>query len=135
MVFPKLLVMYADMFLGLLFSHAGSGNCCYAWGGLSIVFCIEFPMAMGSAIIIHCGLWSIAISHGGVVVVGAPWFGLLLSCFGHVKAKNNSVFPYGLERCSSFVGDCPRLPCLHRRAVNLLFCCGYAVVGLWTVLA
>ena len=75
-------------------------------GGLSIVVCIEFPMAMGSAVIIHCGLWSVAISHGGVVVVGAPWFGLLLSCFGHVRAKKNSDFPCGLELCLILVWGC-----------------------------
>ena len=54
-VSPTLLVMYTDTFLGLLFSHAVSGNCSYALG-LSIVVCIEFPMARGSVVIIHCGL-------------------------------------------------------------------------------
>ena len=75
-------------------------------GELSIVFCIEFPMAMGSVVIIHCGLWSVAFIHGGVVVVGAPWFGLLLSCFGHVRAKNKYDFPCGLELCLILVWGC-----------------------------
>ena len=34
---------------------------------------------------------------------------LLLSCFGHVRAKNNSVLSCGLELCSSFVWDYPWL--------------------------
>ena len=31
-----------------------------------------------------------------------PDFGLLLSCFGHARAKNNSEFPCGLELCLTF---------------------------------
>ena len=50
-------------------------------GGLSIVVCIEFPMAMGSAVIIHCGLWIVAIIHCGVVVVGTPWFWVVVELF------------------------------------------------------
>ena len=34
---------------------------------------------------------------------------LLLSCFGHVRAKNKSVLSGGLELCSSFVWDYPWL--------------------------
>ena len=34
---------------------------------------------------------------------------LLLSCFGHFRAKNNSVLSGGLELCSSFVWDYPWL--------------------------
>ena len=31
-----------------------------------------------------------------------PGFGLQLSCFGHVRAKNNSELPCRLELCLSF---------------------------------
>ena len=34
---------------------------------------------------------------------------LLLSCFGHIRAKNNSMLSGGLELCSSFVWDYPWL--------------------------
>ena len=64
-----------------------------------------------------------------------PGFGLQLSCFGHVRAKNNSVLSGGLELCSSLVWDYPDCFCLLHRAVKGLLCCGYAVVGLRTVLA
>ena len=74
--------------LGVVFAVMLGG--CLLWSALI------FPW-LGSAVIIPCGLWSVAIIHGGVVVVGAPWFGLLLSCFGHVRAKNNSDLPCGLE--------------------------------------
>ena len=35
--------------------------------------------------------------------------GVMLSCFGHVRAKNNSGLSGGLELCSSFVWDYPGL--------------------------
>ena len=37
-----------------------------------------------------------------VVVAEVPRFGLQLSCFGHVRAKNNSEFPCRLELCLTF---------------------------------
>ena len=44
-----------------------------------------------------------------VVAAEVPWFGSQLSCFGHARAKYNSVLFGGLERCSSFVWDFPWL--------------------------
>ena len=53
-----------------------------------------------------------------------PGFGLQLSCFGHGRAKNNSVLPCGLELCSSFVWDCPWLSLLLHRDVKGCFVAG-----------
>ena len=64
-----------------------------------------------------------------------PIFGLQLSFFGHVRAKNNSVLPYGFELCSSSVWDYPWFPsCLHG-VVKGLLCRWYAVVVPWNELA
>ena len=52
-------------------------------------------------------------------------WGLLLSCFGHARAKNNSEALFDLNFVSTFgLGLSPC--CLHllRRAVNYLFYCG-----------
>ena len=72
-----------------------------------------------------------------VWVAEVPWFTLLLSCFGHARAKNNSELPSGLELCfTCWLGLSPvGCLCLLHRAVKGLFCCVYAVVGLQTVLA
>ena len=70
-----------------------------------------------------------------VVAAEVPWFGSQLSCFGHARAKKNSVLPCGLELCSYFIGIIPGCLYLLHRAVKGLLCCGYAVVGLRTVLA
>ena len=43
-----------------------------------------------------------------VEVVDILWV-LLLSCFGHDRAKNNSVLPCGMELCSAFVWNYPWL--------------------------
>ena len=40
-----------------------------------------------------------------------PSFGLLLSCFGHDRAKNNSVLPCGLDLCSPLVRIVPGRLC------------------------
>ena len=65
-----------------------------------------------------------------------PSFGLLLSYFGHARAKNNSELSCGLEPCSSFcLGLSPCGLHLLHRAVNCLFCCGmhWFVFGLLRV--
>ena len=62
------------------------------------VFCVVcgcvflLPM-LGVLFVIHCGLGIVAIIHHVLVAAEVPWVGLQLSCFGHVRAKNNSVFP------------------------------------------
>ena len=64
-----------------------------------------------------------------IVAADIPWFGLQLSCFGHVRAKTISEFPCGLELCSLFVWDYPRLCCLLHRDVKgglLLVCSGWS---------
>ena len=58
-----------------------------------------------------CGCWSTLV------------LGLQPSCFGHGRAKNNSVLPYGLELCSSFVWDYPWSSLLLHRAMKGWFCC------------
>ena len=42
------------------------------------------------------GMWIAVIIHCVFVAAKGPWFGLQLSCFGHVRAKNNSELPCGL---------------------------------------
>ena len=82
-----------------------------------------------------CGLSFLVWGHGllfsiyGVfVAVEAPWFGLQLSCFGHVRAKTHSELPCRLELCLTFcLGLSPVILLLHK-AVKGLFCCWYAVV-------
>ena len=81
--------------------------------------------------------------NGKSVAIVFPWFlgccvckylfGLLLSCFGHARAKNNSESPCLLELCSPFrLGLSPC--CLHllHRALSCLFYCGmqWLVFGL-----
>ena len=53
--------------------------------------------------------------HCVFVATKVPWFWLQLSCFGHVRAKTNSELPCGLELCSLFVWDYPRLCFLLHR--------------------
>ena len=66
--------------------------------------------------------------HCVFVAAEVPWFGLQLSCFGHVRAKTNSELPCRLELCLTFrLGIIPGCLLLHR-AVKGLFCCWYAVV-------
>ena len=113
--------------LGLCSSHA---VICAHWLHFGVVDC---PHILASFFVL--GLCIAAIVLIVCYVVDAPWFGLLLSCFGHNRAKNNSVLPCGLELCSSFVWDCIQLFFLLHRTVKGLFCYEYAVVGLRTVLA
>ena len=65
-----------------------------------------------------------------------PSFGLLLSFFGHARAKNNVELSCGSELCfTCWVGLPPGCLCLLHRAVNGLFCCGmqWLVFGLLRV--
>ena len=60
----------------------------------------------------NCGMsfpyfWDCGLLLSSIVCLGLleyPSFGLQLSCFGHVRAKNNSEFPCRLELCFAFVG-------------------------------
>ena len=70
------------------------------------------------------GLWIAAIFHCVFVAAEGPWFGLQLSCFGHVRAKKNSVLSCGLELCSYFGWDYPWLSLLLHRAVKGCFTAG-----------
>ena len=62
-----------------------------------------------------------------IVIIVSLWllmylgFGLLLSCFGRARAKNNSELSCGLSCFSPLLGVSSG--CLHR-AVKGLFCCG-----------
>ena len=60
---------------------------------------------------------------------------LLLSCFGHVRAKTYSELPYRLELCLTFRLGLSSVILLLHRAVKGLFGCWYVVVEPWTVLA
>ena len=53
---------------------------------------------LGALYLIHCGLWIVATI--SILELGCYYtlfWVLLLSCFGHVRAKNNSVLHCGLE--------------------------------------
>ena len=64
-----------------------------------------------------------------------PSFGLQLSCFGHVRAKNNSEFPCGLELCLTCCLGLSPVVLLSSQGYEGVDCCGYAVVGLRNVVA
>ena len=65
--------------------------------GLCVVF---FPVFLGCVFFPILGLCIAAtVFIVKLWLLEYPSFGLLLSCFGHVRAKNNSVFPCGLELC------------------------------------
>ena len=56
------------------------------------------------------------------VAAEVPWFGLQLSCFGHVRAKTNSELPCRLELCLTFcLGLSPVVLLIHK-ALKGLFC-------------
>ena len=68
------------------------------------------------------------------VATEVPWFGLQLSCFGHVRAKTNSELPGRLELCltlglGSFPVDAPSLGC--EGGVLLLVCSGCPLGMCW----
>ena len=61
----------------------------------------------------------------GLWLLMHPGFGLLLSCFGHARAKNNPELSYGSELCfTCWLELSPGCLCLLHRAMNGLFCCG-----------
>ena len=64
-----------------------------------------------------------------------PGLGVVLSCFGHDRAKNNSMLSGGLELCSSLVWDYPWLSFPSSQGCEGIGVLRYAVVGLQTVLA
>ena len=100
----------------MIFSHVVS---CARWLHSGVVDC---PHLLASSSIL--GLCIAAIILIVCYAIDAPWFGLLLRCFGHDRAKNNSVLPCGLDLFSSFVWDYPWLPLLLHGAVKGLFCYG-----------
>ena len=80
--------------LGLCFSHAVS----YAhWLHFGVVDC---PHLLASSFVLGLCIATIVLIL--CYAIDAPWFGLLLNFFGHDRAKNNSVWPCGMELCSIF---------------------------------
>ena len=69
------------------------------------------------------------------VAVEVPWFGLRLSCFGHVRAKTNTEFPCGPELCPVSVWDLSPVVCLLHRDVKGGFAAGMQWLSPWDVLA
>ena len=78
-------------------------------------------------------LWIVAIIHCEFGLLMHPGFGLLLSCFGHARAKNNSELSCGLEPCSPFVRGCHRLSLPSSQSCEGIVLLRYVVVGLRTV--
>ena len=62
-------------------------------------------------------------------------FGLLLSCFGHSRAKNNSELSCGLSCVHRLVGIVNRSSLPSSQGCEGIVLLRYAVVGLRTVLA
>ena len=77
----------------------------------------------------------VVILHCVFVAAEVPWFGLRLSCFGHVRAKTNTELPCGLELCPVFVWDLSPVVCLLHRAVKGCFAAGMQWLSPWDVLA
>ena len=80
-------------------------------------------------------LWAVDCCHCfycEIELLKYPGFGLQLSCFGHVRAKNNSVLPCGLKLCLIFCWDYPWLFFFLHRAVKGLIVAGmqWLVFGL-----
>ena len=71
----------------------------------------------------------------GLWLLMHPGFGLLLSCFGHARVKNNSELSWGLSCVHRVVGIVNRssLPSSHGCAGIVLL--WYVVVGLWTIVS
>ena len=64
-----------------------------------------------------------------------PWFWVAVSCFGHVRANNNSEFPCRLELCLTFRLGLSPVVLLSSQGCEGIVLLQYAVVGLRTVLA
>ena len=62
-----------------------------------------------------------------------PGFGLLLSFFGHARAKKNSELPCGLSSVSPVGWDCTWLSLPSSQSCEGIVLLWYAVVGLRTV--
>ena len=86
--------------------------------------------------IVSLGDWAVDLSLVSGCCVCKCLLGMLLSCFGHARANNNSKLSCGLEPCSSFcLGLSPCGIHLLFRAVSCLFYCGmqWLVFGLLRV--
>ena len=84
------------------------------------VDCVRFPLFhYGIGLLIFPWYWLLRVQiYCGVV-------GLILSCFGHARAKKNFESSCWLELCSPFhLGLSPCCLYLLHRAVNYLFYCG-----------
>ena len=80
-------------------------------------------------------LWIAAITHFEFGLLIYPGFGLLLSCFGHARAKNNSELPCGLSSVHLLVGIAPWLSLPSSQGCEGIVLLRYAVVGLRTVVS
>ena len=87
-----------------------------SWPLLYFVGCVMLPSHYISELCVLLAefslFWNCGLFPSFIVSLGC-WYTLvwvlLLSCFGHVRAKNNSMLSVGLELCSSFVWDYPWL--------------------------
>ena len=113
--------------LGLCFSHVVS---CAHWLHFGVV---DFPHLLAPSSVL--GLCIAAIVLIVCYAIDAPWVGLLLSCFGHDRAKNNFVWALWAGAVSIFCLGLSLVFFASSQDCEGLFCCWYAVVVPWTVLA
>ena len=115
--------------------------CIFGWLWCPIAFgplCIRsesFYTEVCAGNAIYYPLWTMDCCHCFIVCLWMwkyPGFGLQLSCFGHVRAKNNSKLPCGLELYLTFCLGLSSVALLLHRAVKGLCCCGmqWLVFGL-----
>ena len=81
-----------------------------------------------------CGLLPLFLLRNWTAIVTLVWV-WLLSCFGHVRAKNNSELPCGLELCLTFRLGLSPVAFASSQGCEGIVLLRYAVVGLRTVLA
>ena len=82
--------------------------------------------------------WNYGLFPSFIVSLGCRYtlvWVLLLSCFGHVRAKNNFVLFGGLELCLTFRLGLSPVAFASSQGCEGIVLLRYAVVGLWTVLA
>ena len=84
---------------------------------------------------IHCGLWIVASFIEGLWFLMHPSFGLLLSCFGHARAKKNFELSCGLSCVHRLVGIVNRSSLPSSQGCEGIVLLRYAVVGLRTVVS
>ena len=117
--------MLTDYVLGLC-KVAHCGRVCYLLWSASVFSSIHAR----SLILLVLRLLIVSITHFEFVAVDEPWFGLLLSCFGHARAKNNSELSCGLNGVLLLFGTVTRLFCLLHKAVKGCFaavCSGWSM--------